>query len=289
MQLVDPRRRRLLRSARSLRAGAVHRGQPARGHGELDRRTEIAEQLERLAATAHRERGDVVRGRHGERVGAARALRRRARPRGRHAPVADVPRPGADPLQGANARAADAATRLPEFPGLRALQPGGGRRASRRPHGADGGALDKTTRASLAAFHKTHYVPDHAAIAITGDITMAAGAQGDPGAVRGVAEVGPPRAAGSRPGGARRPRRLPGRTAQLGANQPRRRRAGHSLYRSGLLRDDGAEQDHRRRPDRTAVPPPARREGLHLRRQLRSSTRGASAAPGLPARTCARK
>jgi len=35
-------------------------------------------------------------------------------------------------------------------------------------------ALDKTTRASLAAFHKAHYVPDHAAVAITGDITMAA-------------------------------------------------------------------------------------------------------------------
>lgn len=35
-------------------------------------------------------------------------------------------------------------------------------------------ALDRTTPASLAAFHKAHYVPDHAAIAITGDITMAA-------------------------------------------------------------------------------------------------------------------
>lgn len=35
-------------------------------------------------------------------------------------------------------------------------------------------ALDKTTRDALVAFHKAHYVPDHAAIAITGDITMAA-------------------------------------------------------------------------------------------------------------------
>jgi zinc protease len=35
-------------------------------------------------------------------------------------------------------------------------------------------ALDKTTRDSLAAFHKARYVPDHAAVAITGDITMAA-------------------------------------------------------------------------------------------------------------------
>ena len=35
-------------------------------------------------------------------------------------------------------------------------------------------ALDKTTRDSMVAFHKSHYVPDHSAIAITGDITMAA-------------------------------------------------------------------------------------------------------------------
>ena len=35
-------------------------------------------------------------------------------------------------------------------------------------------ALDKTTRDAMVAFHKTHYVPDHSAIAITGDITMAA-------------------------------------------------------------------------------------------------------------------
>lgn len=34
-------------------------------------------------------------------------------------------------------------------------------------------ALDKVTRDDLVAFHKSHYVPDHAAIAITGDISMA--------------------------------------------------------------------------------------------------------------------
>jgi predicted Zn-dependent peptidase len=36
---------------------------------------------------------------------------------------------------------------------------------------ADG--LDKTTRDALVAFHKTHYVPDHAVLAIAGDITLA--------------------------------------------------------------------------------------------------------------------
>jgi zinc protease len=34
-------------------------------------------------------------------------------------------------------------------------------------------ALDKATREDLAAFHKARYVPDHAAIAVAGDISMA--------------------------------------------------------------------------------------------------------------------
>jgi zinc protease len=34
-------------------------------------------------------------------------------------------------------------------------------------------ALDKTTRDALVAFHKAHYVPDHAVLAIAGDITLA--------------------------------------------------------------------------------------------------------------------
>lgn len=34
-------------------------------------------------------------------------------------------------------------------------------------------ALDKTTRASLVEFHKTRFIPDHAALAISGDISMA--------------------------------------------------------------------------------------------------------------------
>jgi zinc protease len=34
-------------------------------------------------------------------------------------------------------------------------------------------ALDKTTREALVAFHKTHYVPDHGVIALAGDISLA--------------------------------------------------------------------------------------------------------------------
>ncbi len=33
--------------------------------------------------------------------------------------------------------------------------------------------LDKTTRDAMAAFHKTHYVPDHAVLAISGDMSLA--------------------------------------------------------------------------------------------------------------------
>ena len=34
-------------------------------------------------------------------------------------------------------------------------------------------ALDKATRAALVEFHKAHYIPDHAALAISGDISLA--------------------------------------------------------------------------------------------------------------------
>jgi zinc protease len=34
-------------------------------------------------------------------------------------------------------------------------------------------ALDKTTRDTLVEFHRTHFVPDHAALAVSGDISMA--------------------------------------------------------------------------------------------------------------------
>ena len=34
-------------------------------------------------------------------------------------------------------------------------------------------SLDRTTRDSVVEFHKTHYVPDHAAIAVSGDVSMA--------------------------------------------------------------------------------------------------------------------
>lgn len=34
-------------------------------------------------------------------------------------------------------------------------------------------SLDRTTRESLVAFHKTHYVPDHGVVAIAGDISLA--------------------------------------------------------------------------------------------------------------------
>jgi zinc protease len=60
-------------------------------------------------------------------------------------------------------------------------------------------ALDKTTRASLAAFHKSHYVPDHAVIAITGDITMAAALKAVQSRFGGWAKAGVPPPAVSDP------------------------------------------------------------------------------------------
>lgn len=53
-------------------------------------------------------------------------------------------------------------------------------------------ALDKTTRAALAAFHKTHYVPDHTVVAIAGDITMAAALKAVQSRFGGWAKAGSP-------------------------------------------------------------------------------------------------
>ena len=53
-------------------------------------------------------------------------------------------------------------------------------------------AVDKTTHDSLVAFHKSHYVPDHAVVAITGDITMAAAVKAVQARFGGWAKAGAP-------------------------------------------------------------------------------------------------
>ena len=88
-------------------------------------------------------------------------------------------------------------------------------------------AVDKTTRASLAAFHKAHYVPDHAVIAITGDVTLATALKAVQNRFGGWAKTGAP-AHGQR-SVALQIRCLPGGAAELGANEPGCRRAGDQV------------------------------------------------------------
>ena len=76
---------------------------------------------------------------------------------------------------------------------------------------------------------------------------------------------------------------------ELGSDQPDRRHSGDRAHEPRLRRAAGDEQGRRRRPDRPAVPPPARGQGLHLRRVERRSTRVSTAATGRPRPTSARK
>jgi zinc protease len=62
--------------------------------------------------------------------------------------------------------------------------------ASRASITAEG--LDKTTRDALVAFHKSRYVPDHAVIAISGDITMADARKAIDARLGGWAKAGTP-------------------------------------------------------------------------------------------------
>ena len=89
-------------------------------------------------------------------------------------------------------------------------------------------ALDALTRDALVEFHKTHYIPDRAVLAVAGDISLAQakskaeaafGAWKKSGAaISRDARVRPPPAA---------PDDLVRRAAQLGADEPSRRHAEH--------------------------------------------------------------
>ena len=84
-------------------------------------------------------------------------------------------------------------------------------------------ALDKTTRDALAAFHRTHYVPDHAGMAIAGDISMAEARRLVETKLGGLEEGRNARVGGRRPGAHLRIEDLLHRAAGLRADEPDRR------------------------------------------------------------------
>ena len=156
------------------RPGELHRVADARGHEDAH-----------LAADLRGARDDGGHARPS--AAACRARSRRVsgsaltedfaaadRPGGRRPAEPVVPADGVGPLQGADARRADPAAHATRLPGERDVQPGGLRRPSGGPRVAD--ARRRSTRSrreALVEFHRTHYVPDHAAIAFAGDISLA--------------------------------------------------------------------------------------------------------------------
>ena len=66
-------------------------------------------------------------------------------------------------------------------------------------------ALDALTRDALVEFHKAHYVPDRAVLAVTGDITLAQAKQKAEAAFGALEEVGRDDRGADRAGAARRP------------------------------------------------------------------------------------
>ena len=91
-------------------------------------------------------------------------------------------------------------------------------------------ALDALTRDALVEFHKAHYVPDRAVLAVAGDISLDAGEEQGGRGVRRLEEVG----RGDR--GADRAVRsgagddLVRRAAEFGADEPARRHPEHRAH-----------------------------------------------------------
>ena len=126
-------------------------------------------------------------------------------------------------------------------------------------------------RQALVEFHQTRYVPDHAVLAIAGDISLAE-ARKLVEARLGALEEG--RHAGA--GTCHDPPPIRAQSKCQFVARPNSVQTNLLVGTQAIDRTDpdydvvsGDEQGHRRRTDRPAVHQPARREGLHLRRLQR--------------------
>ena len=113
-------------------------------------------------------------------------------------------------------------------------------------------SLDAATRDALSAFHRAHYVPDHAAHRDRRRHLASRGAEAGRGQAGRLDEIGRSSARRDRSGGAERAGDRLHRAAEFCADEPDRRHAGDRAHESGLRRAAGDEQDHRRRTDRHA-------------------------------------
>ena len=189
------------------------------------------------------------------------------RPRLRRPAPPVVSRRGGRALQAADARQPGAAAGEPGVSRRRAVLPRGLRLA---PGGADLADASRRsialTRDDLVAFHRAHYLPDRAVLAVAGDVSMfqarmvvesKLGGWTKPPVSATTAVAEPEPVDESKIYFVARPSSV---QTNLLVGAQAIERTNRRLRRAG-----GDEQDHRRRPDGPAVPPSARGEGLHLR------------------------
>ena len=128
--------------------------------------------------------------------------------------------------------------------------------------------LDAITRDAMVEFHRTRFVPDHALIAFAGDISLAEARKMVEAKLAAWKKAGAPKPATTQP-----PAPGPAKVylvapPELGADEPHGRHAVDGPDRSRLRAAD-RRQPRARRHDGPALPPSARREGLHLRHRQR--------------------
>ena len=255
---------RLLRSAGSARSRGVHGVAHARRHADPDIQPDIGTARVDGGDAEFRRRqlagGDDHRQRAQRSGGAPDGSRLRC-----PAPPL-VPRRGAGALQATDARQPGATAGEPGVSRRGALLP---RRLRLPPRGAD---LADARVAGSADARGSGRVPSRALPARPRRARRRRRCVDVPGADRrGVEAWRVDQAAGvgdhSRRGAGtgQRVEDLLRRAAELGSDQPARRRSGDRAHECRLRRAGGDEQDHRRRRDGATVPPSARGEGLHLR------------------------
>jgi predicted Zn-dependent peptidase len=109
-------------------------------------------------------------------------------------------------------------------------------------------ALDALTRDALVAFHKAHYVPDRALLAVAGDITLAQAKAKAETAFGAWKKAGADGRSAARSGADSGSVDLPRRAAEIGADQSPRRHAEHRAHQPRLRRADRRQPRARRRP-----------------------------------------
>ena len=150
-------------------------------------------------------------------------------------------------------------------------------------------SLDQITRGDLVALHKARYVPDHAVLAIAGDVSLAEARALVESKLAGWAKAGTAAPQVTDPPAAGPARHFVRGASELGADQLHRRDAGDQAHRRRLGRRLGDEPRDRGRAHRAALPAACARRRATPTAPTATSWRAGSAATGARRPTCARK